>query len=217
MALEVLHSGVLSLIQDRGRFGVMNFGITTSGVMNEKAYLWNNRLLDNPSDSAVIELSMGGAKFRALADTTVAITGAKVPFYINEKSAKTNTTHYLKKDDTIRFGIAKEGLRIYIGVKGGFALSKQFGSYSSDTKSGIGGINANGMGGGKPLKKGDILPYDKTSSKTHTPYIRYKIPDEFLPQYEEVLPLRVLIGYQNELFPQEEQNRFLIAPTPSLI
>lgn len=44
---EVLHGGILTTLQDYGRYGFNPMGVTHSGVMDEYAYFWANKLLNN--------------------------------------------------------------------------------------------------------------------------------------------------------------------------
>ena len=38
MSMHILQAGPLTTVQDRGRFGYMEYGITSSGVMDTLAY-----------------------------------------------------------------------------------------------------------------------------------------------------------------------------------
>ena len=47
MGMRVLQSGVLSLLQDRGRFGYHRLGLTNGGPLDSEAFHYCNRLLGN--------------------------------------------------------------------------------------------------------------------------------------------------------------------------
>ena len=202
MSLEVINAGLMSLLQDRGRFGYMHYGITNSGAINEYAYNWVNKLLGNSWDSAAVEITMGGALFKAHSDMIIAVVACAVPFSINGKACPINCTHHIQAGDMLSFGMCKKGLRIYLGVRGGFTIDSSFGAVATDMKNSIGGLTA-----GKALQKGDMLPLSLNSTGKDS-HIRYKIPHRYKIQDEEVLVLRVILGYQQHLFSQLDKERF---------
>ncbi|MEA3455324.1 MAG: allophanate hydrolase, partial [Campylobacterota bacterium] len=63
MGFEVVQGGLFATVQDLGRFGSMHLGITHSGAMDEYAYRWSQKLLNDQSGNA-LEL-MVGLKIRA--------------------------------------------------------------------------------------------------------------------------------------------------------
>ena len=204
MSFEVIQQGFLSLLQDRGRLGVMHFGITQSGVMNETSYFWVNKLLGNPLDTTVIEMNMGGLQLKSYAETMIAIVGGQIPFSINNVLQPMNCTHYIKQGDELEFGFCQQGLRFYLGVKGGFEVSQSFGSSATDMKNQIGGLQS-----GQPLKKGDRLTFPQFEpTQTHHAFVRYRIPEKFLQTYQNPLKLRVLLGYQEDWFDQDAKQTF---------
>ena len=75
----VKQPGLLSLVQDRGRFGAHNLGLTTGGPLDTLAFNWANRLLGNDQNATCLEVSFGGLHLEAEVDTAVVITGAKKP------------------------------------------------------------------------------------------------------------------------------------------
>ena len=54
MSFEVLDPGMLALIQDSGRHGYQHMGVTTGGPMDEFAFFWANRLLDNDLNASQV-------------------------------------------------------------------------------------------------------------------------------------------------------------------
>ncbi len=75
--LKVESSGMLSLIQDLGRFGVAHHGLSAGGPADSHAYCWANKLLGNSSSAPVLEMTMGNACFTALEDMVLSLTGAE--------------------------------------------------------------------------------------------------------------------------------------------
>ena len=62
MSMHILQAGPLTTVQDRGRFGYMEYGITSSGVMDTLAYSQLVSLLENEPGAAVLEMTLMGAE-----------------------------------------------------------------------------------------------------------------------------------------------------------
>lgn len=58
--LRIDNAGMLSLIQDLGRFGQSHLGLTTGGPADKFAFVVANRLLQNDDNAAAIEVAVGG-------------------------------------------------------------------------------------------------------------------------------------------------------------
>ncbi|MGP2658037.1 biotin-dependent carboxyltransferase family protein [Malaciobacter sp. WC5094] len=197
MSLEIINSPIFATIQDKGRFGFNSIGVTNSGVMDEYAYLVANKLLQNSEDENIIEIAFSNVEFKALSNLKIAITGAKCEFFINNTLYTTWQTYNIKVGDIIKVGKIQEGARVYLGVKGGFDIPKEFGSASTTLKEKLGGINAD------RLQKGQIL-----KCKSNDDFYNIRLKEKFIPKYEDTLELRVILSYQDEFFPKEEIDKF---------
>ena len=80
---EVISGGVFTLLQDLGRFDYTHLGVSVSGVMDEYAYNWANKLLNNHINANTLEISFAGLKLKSNIHTTIAITGADFNCKIN--------------------------------------------------------------------------------------------------------------------------------------
>lgn len=81
--LLVVRPGALTTVQDRGRPGYAHLGVPRSGALDTAAYALANRLVGNAPDAAALETTLDGVGLRALAATTVAVTGAPCPVRIS--------------------------------------------------------------------------------------------------------------------------------------
>ena len=197
MSLEILNNPIFATIQDKGRFGFNNIGVTNSGVMDEYAYNVANLLLNNKLDTNILEIAFSNVEFKALTSTQIAITGADCEFFINNQKKQIWQTHNIKKGDLLKVGKIKAGLRVYLAVKEGFGIQKEFKSNSTTLKESLGGID------GDRLKKGQILPF-KEQFYYHTSRLKSK----YLPTYSDKLELRVVLSYQEDKFPKEQKDKF---------
>lgn len=197
MSLEVINKPILATIQDLGRFSYAYIGVSSSGVMDEYAYSYANKILNNDYGTNAIEISFSNVQFKANAPTQVVVTGAKCEFFINDIAKNSWQSYNIKSGDIIKIGKILEGSRVYLGLSGGFDIQKEFGSYSTTIKEGLGGIS------GDKIKKGDILPF-----KTSIPSFSQRLKKEFIPHYTDELILRVILSSQEENFSQEQKDKF---------
>ena len=198
MSLEVINNPLFVTIQDRGRFGYAHIGVTNSGVMDEYAYFWANKLLKNSLDTNILEIAFSNVIFKANENTQISITGANCEFFINDEKKELWQSYNIKKNDIIKIGKILSGNRIYLAVFGGFDIKKEFGSNSVTIKENLGGLDGN------KLKKGDILPFNSCTFN-----YTMKTKKEFIPKYEDNLTLRVMFSYQENYFLDEEKKKFL--------
>ena len=197
MSLELINTPIFATLQDKGRFSYTHIGLSSSGVMDEYAYFFVNKLLDNKEDENTIEIAFSNVVFKVNTNTKIAVTGAFCEFFINDRPYDTWQSFNVKAGDTLKIGKINKGTRVYLSVKAGFDIKKEFGSNATTIKETIGGIN------GKKLKKGDVFPC-KTFNETYNK----RVKKEFLPSYEEELELRVLLSYQEDFFEVKEKEKF---------
>ncbi len=197
MSFRVLQPGVLSLIQDRGRFGHHRIGLTTGGPVDPEAFQLCNRLLGNRPDSSCVEVSFGGLQLQCRVDTFICVTGAALPLLVNGGSRPLWEVHRVTAGATIELGFAERGCRAYLGVAEGFAVEPSFDSTATVPREHIGGLR------GEPLQAGDELP----CRSVHTRARRF-IPPELCPRYQDRVTVRVIPGYQQASFSRLQQRRF---------
>ena len=194
----VENGGVQSSIQDAGRRGLSDIGLTQSGAMDELAFGYANFLVGNVFNTSTIEIALGGASFRAKSEMCIAICGANMHPTCNGHPIALWQTYQLRRGDLIAFGFANEGQFAYIGVAGGFQTPYAYGSYSTSIKEGLGGLE------GRKLKAGDVL----RTLGARCPVDRRKLERKFIPKYPEIITLRLLKGYQEALFDNKAQETF---------
>ena len=195
MNFKVLSSGIFTTIQDQGRYGYNHLGVTHSGVMDEYAYLWGQKLLHQKNINA-LEV-MVGLKLEVTSFTIISVTGADLNFKINGISQPIWQTHFIRRGDILSFDKRVSGQRAYLAVKGGFETEKKYGSYATTVKENI----------GSKLQRGDVLNF-KAYSKIAT----HRVQKKYIPDYKNPLTLRILLSYQESYFNQEEKANFFNSP-----
>lgn len=148
--LEILRTGPLALVQDLGRVGLADLGVTRSGAADRRSHRLANRLVANPDDRATIEVTFGGLSARVRGgDAVIAVTGADADPKVNGNPFGTNSIQHVRDGDVISLGVPYTGLRSYLAVRGGIDVTPVLGSRSYDVMSAIGPL---------PLQAGDVVP-----------------------------------------------------------
>jgi biotin-dependent carboxylase-like uncharacterized protein len=147
--LEVLATGLLTLVQDLGRIGLAAIGVGRSGAADRGAFRLGARLLAQPYSAAALEVTFGGLSVRARGVVQLALTGAPTPAEVNGRGVGYCGPFTLDDGDVLTLGRPDAGLRSYVSVRGGIAVPPVLGSRSTDTLSGLGPA---------PVAVGDVLP-----------------------------------------------------------
>lgn len=199
----VINSGMLSLIQDSGRYGFLDAGITTGGPFDTYSASWANKLCNNSDSAACLEILVGGLILKSNITAQIAITGAEAPLQINNTKIEGWRTHNIVPGDRISMGYASAGCRLYLAISGGIQCPLIFGSASTVARDGLGGLHKNG----KPLKKGDFLPcIPQAETETRT------LGEKYRPQFnQDVTEIRMVMGYQYDQFKADQLDKFFAA------
>lgn len=128
--LKVLKGGIYTTIQDLGRFGYRNNGVSVAGAMDSYSAKLANLLLGNQENDAVLEVTLGGASFQFLKDTIICIAGADLNASLNGELVACNHPVKVTENSVLNFSKATYGIRAYVAVKGGFLNKPVLGSRS---------------------------------------------------------------------------------------
>lgn len=135
--MRVEDPGLLTLLQDLGRPGNGDLGVTESGAADGASARAANAAVGNESSLAVLE-NIGGLELRALVDTVVAVTGAQAPVTVGGRPVALGAPALISAGETVIVGPATLGLRSYLAVRGGFTAGQVLGSAATDMLSGLG-------------------------------------------------------------------------------
>lgn len=150
--LTLVRPGMLSTVQDLGRWGHQDSGVPVAGPMDLYSHRRANRLAGNPDAAATIEVTLIGPELEAEAAVTCAVAGAEFALFVNGAAVETGAAFEVPAGARIRFGERRSGARAYLAVRGGFAVEGVFGSRATSVVSRMGPF------GGRALKAGDQLP-----------------------------------------------------------
>jgi len=194
-AFEVLDPGILTTIQDLGRYGFSQFGVPPSGALDTFSFRVANLLVGNPGGEACLETTIMGLKLKALREVVIAMTGGDLSPTLNGESLEMWRTHLLVEGDVIRFRKVRTGCRTYLGMSGGFVVPKIMGSQSTYLSGKFGGLE------GRALKRGDILYSFHLQSPLSKLGLRF--PSEWIPPLDKEVLLQVVPGPQDHHFTEK--------------
>ncbi|PID77420.1 MAG: hypothetical protein CSB24_01435 [Deltaproteobacteria bacterium] len=200
--MQVISKGFLATIQDEGRKLCQHLGLAEAGAMDKHALFWGNRLLGNPADAAAVEILLGNASFSFDTVAQIAITGAEMNATLNGQKVPNWTAISISPGDVLKCGMAASGLWAYLTITGGFNEPHFFGSSSTVIREKTGGNQ------GRRLDAGDIIHYHQQATKPKASY-QARVPERYIPNYEEPLTLHFFPGYHYQQFDPESLEQCL--------
>lgn len=150
--MRVIRPGLLTTVQDIGRWGHQSSGVPVAGPMDLYSHRLANRLAGNRDEEAALEVTIIGPDLRAVGDVLCAVTGAEFAVEVNGKSADTRKSFEVPDGATLRVGACVAGARAALAVRGGFDVPATLGSRATSVVSRMGPF------GGRALVSGDELP-----------------------------------------------------------
>jgi len=201
MAIRVKSSGLLTTVQDTGRFGEYAIGMPPSGAMDVFSHEVGNYLVGNEDGTAGLEITYFGPELEFTEDAVVAVTGAEMPPKINGEEAPTWETLQAREGDVLSFDYLKNGARSYLAVAGGIDVPVFMHSRSTYTLIGLGGHE------GRALKEGDELSLGE--ARNGEAQIGKRVEDDHIPRYTKETELRVIIGLASYRLTEESMKEFL--------
>jgi antagonist of KipI len=152
MSISVLKPGLLTTVQDEGRFGYQQAGLVVSGALDAVALRTANLLVGNPASAAGLECTLRGPTLRFGADALLALTGASLAASIDGRPMPLGRPVAVRAGTVLTFGAPKTAGRAWLAVAGGVAVPPVLGSRATYLRAGLGGL------AGRALQAGDELP-----------------------------------------------------------
>lgn len=150
--LLVVKPGLLTTVQDRGRYGYQAAGVPVAGPMDAFSHRLANQLAGNEVDAATLEITLLGPELIVEADTTMAIAGAQFEVACDDRAVPLNASFPVQRGQRIKFGRIVQGARAYLAVAGGIQTDPVLGSRATHLVSHMGGVS------GRALVSGDRVP-----------------------------------------------------------
>nr|WP_305121020.1 biotin-dependent carboxyltransferase family protein [Saccharibacillus sp. JS10] len=151
LSISIIKGGLLTTIQDLGRSGYRQYGVTQGGAMDRYALRAANLMAGNKDSEAALEITLAGPTLRFERETQIALTGADLAPHIGGVPLPMWRPVRVRAGAVLEFGSARAGCRTYLAAAGGFAVPAALGSRSTDLRAGLGGLE------GRALRAGDAL------------------------------------------------------------
>lgn len=198
-SIKIINGGLMTTVQDKGRFGYQASGMQVSGVMDRYSAIIANALAGNDADAALLETTFIGPEIEAQERLLVAVTGGQPIISIDGRDAAPYRTHVLQPGQRLKVAGMKSGIRAYIAIAGGIDVPVVMGSRSTNLKLKIGGCS------GRKLNAGDILPVGKASEQAKNVMEGNASARSISIQQDasSVKTIRIVLGPQNNYFSQE--------------
>jgi biotin-dependent carboxylase-like uncharacterized protein len=202
MTIRVRQPGLLTTVQDTGRFGEYALGMPPSGAMDVFSFQVGNYLVGNEDGAAGLEITYFGPELEFTEDAVIAITGAELPPRINGEEAPTWETLRVEEGDVLSFDYLKNGARAYLAVAGGIDVPVFMHSRSTYTLIGLGGHE------GRALQEGDELGVGEAPRHVEG-QVGKRVDDDHIPAYSKETELRAILGLASYRITEESMDEFL--------
>ena len=200
MGIIIENPGILTTVQDEGRFGYQQFGVSPAGPMDTKSFRLANILVGNDRGEGALEMTFQGAAIRFEEENIVAVTGADMSPHIDGQPVPMYQAVKIPAGVLLTFGMTNgNGCRAYIAFAGGLDIALVMGSKSTLMRNELGGID------GRKLEKGDRIGFADSKNTLPDMQLRKLKPEIF---QKKELTLRVVRGPQDYEFTEEECRNF---------
>jgi antagonist of KipI len=152
MSLIVERAGFLTSVQDLGRMGFREFGVSSAGALDSFGLRVTNLLVGNDEGAAGLEITLGGLQLRFENDRVVAWCGGEFDVQIASTPLPAGHAAHVRAGERLKFGRPQIGCRCWLAVSGGIDVPAILGSRSTDLRAQFGGFE------GRTLREGDVIP-----------------------------------------------------------
>src|SRR5437588_3481773 len=214
-----IRAGFLTSVQDLGRTGFRELGVSLGGALDAHALRVANLLAGNEESAAGLEITFGGLRLRFIHDRIVVWGGGNFDARIGSTSSPAGHPALVRAGEEFSIGSPKGGCRAWLAISGGIDVPAVLGSRSGDLRGGFGGIK------GRPVRDGEEFPLGENSSrakvlskKLRTERIaRWKPPHEWSSTARRAPVLRYFpgadsAGFVESAFQFFNTHDFLVSP-----
>jgi biotin-dependent carboxylase-like uncharacterized protein len=192
--IEIVTTGPLNTVQDLGRPGYRNIGVTACGAMDPLALKIGNVLVGNAPEAAGIEVQTFPFRVRFSERGAFAITGADCRARLDGMALPPWWASEAEADQVLEFSPPLNDARAYLCLAGAVDVAPVMGSRSTSLRGGFGGLD------GRVLATGDRIATGAAAGG-------------FLPKGGfGVVPPAVAL---KDVFPVTEEGAFVIRALPA--
>jgi len=201
--VHVVKPGMLTTIQDAGRWGFQAQGVPVAGPMDPVSHRVANALVGNVREAAALEITLVGPELEFEDERLVAVTGAEFELTLDGRAVPYSAPFIVSAGSHLRFGERRRGARAYLAISSGIAVPTMLGSRSTHLVSAMGGVNGRALAAGDRLPLGDPRRVEGTALAPQPAAV--PLPDRHAR-------IRVLPGPQREYFSDDALEVLQSAP-----
>jgi len=209
MSIRVLRPGMLTSLQDLGRYGMQHVGVVPCGAMDGVSHRIANALVGNGETAATLEMTLRGPVLEFDHAVLVALHGAEMAATVDGRPMPRGRPVLVAPGKRLDCGSALVGCRAYLAVAGGFDAPVVLGSRSTYLPAGFGGLGGRALAAGDRLSiAGDGVTLSaeraarlrlRTAKGDSLASVTWRAPDHSLTRETEIR-LHALDGRHIELF-----------------
>ncbi len=193
-----VRAGFSTTVQDFGRIGFRQFGVSLGGALDAHALSVANLLVGNEESAAGLEVTFGGLQLRLGDERLVAWSGGEFDVRSGSTSVPAGHPVLMREGEELVIERPKTGCRAWIAISGGVDVPLVLGSRSTDLRASFGGLN------GRALRDGDEVTLGKNSERTRIlidklqreRIARWKPPHDWSSPAKREPTLRVIRGFE---------------------
>lgn len=216
--MKVVRPGLLTTVQDTGRYGHQRDGVTVGGAMDVMALRVANLLVGNPEGAAALELTLMGPTLEFTHGRLIAICGGRMSPVIAGKPVPEGRPVLVRAGAILSFGQNTLGAHACIAIAGGIDVPVVLGSRGTHLRARFGGLN------GRTLAAGDTIPVGPASEASvriagvlaASPEVfvptEWSVSAAALPRYTANPTIRVTRGTHFGRFDESSRNAFCSRP-----
>lgn len=196
MGIKIIKPGLFTTVQDKGRFGYQHLGFSSAGAMDVYSFEIGQALIHNNGPS--LEYTVIGPTIQFTSNNTFVLTGGQFGAKLNNQNIDNNSVILANKGDLLEIGASIKGARGYIFFGNPLDIEQVAGSYSTHTRSKVGGYQ------GRTLKKNDIINISQNDN--YKSNLGKTIDYEAVPEDNII---HIIEGPQIDAFSIEKKNRLV--------
>jgi antagonist of KipI len=194
--LKVIEPGILTTIQDAGRWGYQAYGVPVSGAMDLFALQVANKLVGNPLNEAALEIH-SPVVFESDMPHLLAVTGTDARFEVGGRAMPQWMSIFARAGTMIEIAPRCAGGWAYLAVHGGIDVPRVLDSKSTFLRGKFGGLE------GRALAAGDEIPVGAAILTQLVAAAGRRASDRVCALASRPPEIRVVLGPHDDLFTPE--------------
>ena len=189
MKIDIVQAGLLTTVQDLGRMGYRQFGVSLGGALDAHALRVANVLVGNDEGAPGLEITLGGVRIRFNDDRLIAWCGGDC-----KTATPPGRAVRMRAGDEFVLEQLKRGCRSWLAISGGIDVPVVLGSRSTDLRANFGGLD------GRALRDRDEVALGKSGDVTVDGISSWSAPLEWTQTAEDEPTLRIVRGNEWDCF-----------------